>query len=325
MFTVGFTGRTAISCELCDSAPIRSSRPALLTTMSSPASTSEWNWIDEIRRRAGASPNVPIGIGDDAALLRTNGEVLVATDMLMDGVDFIVGQTPPDLIGRKCLAVNLSDLAAMAGRPTGAVVSLALPKSAGRQLADKLYDGLLELAAEFDCPVVGGDTNSWDGPVTRGGAEAGDWLFVTGSLGGSLPSLRHCTFRPRLVEAQTLHQIATLHAMLDLSDGLASDLYHIAEASGVGIELDADQIPIHRDVDDKLPSDVRLQHALNDGEDFELAFSVSEADGRTLQASPPPGVTLFHIGRCVARTGVWLNRGGVSQPLPRGGWAHQFD
>ncbi len=124
---------------------------------------SEWDWILAVRQRAGESPRVPIGIGDDAAELLSAGRVLVTTDMLMDGVDFIVGETPLPLIGRKCLAVNLSDIAAMAGRPTGAVVSLALPRAAGRQLADGLYDGLLELAGEFTCPIIGGDTNSWDG------------------------------------------------------------------------------------------------------------------------------------------------------------------
>src|SRR5688572_23043231 len=246
---------------------------------------SEWTWINDIRRQAGLDLRVPIGIGDDTALLKTSGNVLVTTDMLMDGVDFIVGQTPPELIGRKCLAVNLSDIAAMAGRPAGAVVSLALPKKGGRQLAEQMYAGLLPLAKEFSCPVIGGDTNSWDGPlvvsitvlgeptsrgpVTRTGAKPGDWLFVTGQLGGSLASQRHCTFTPRIAEAQRLHSLVDLHAMLDLSDGLASDLFHIAEASNVGIELNSAAIPIHPDVEPALSPAERLQHALSDGEDFE--------------------------------------------------------
>jgi thiamine-monophosphate kinase len=300
----------------------------------------EWTWIDDIRRRAGVDPRVVIGIGDDTALVRSSGSVLVTTDMLMDGVDFIVGQTPAELIGRKCLAVNLSDIAAMAGRPTGAVVSLALPKDGGRQLAEHLYEGMLKLAKEFDCPIVGGDTNSWDGPlvvnvtvlgeltgrgaVTRSGAKPGDCVFVTGFLGGSLPSLRHCTFTPRLAEARLLHELVELHAMLDLSDGLASDLFHIAEASGIGIELDATSIPIHSDVDPHFPAAERLQHALSDGEDFELLFCVSDADGRRLLAHPPEGIELTHIGRCIETQGVWLIENGSKRPLPRGGWEHQF-
>jgi thiamine-monophosphate kinase len=301
---------------------------------------SEWTWIDAIRRKAGLDPRVPIGIGDDTAQLKSSGSVLVTTDMLMDGVDFIVGQTPADLIGRKSLAVNLSDIAAMAGRPTGAVISLALPKTGGRELAEQMYVGLLQLAKEFDCPIVGGDTNSWNGPlvvsvtvlgeptgrgpVTRSGAKPDDWLFVTGPLGGSLPSQRHCTFTPRIAEAQKLHSLVELHAMLDLSDGLASDLFHIAEASNIGIELDAQRIPIHRDVDPTLSQADRLHHALSDGEDFELLFSVNQSDAQKLLAQPPHGIALIHIGRCTTEPGVWLLDGSAKQPLPRGGWEHQF-
>jgi thiamine-monophosphate kinase len=149
-------------------------------------------------------------------------------------------------------------------------------------------------------------------------------VFVTGSLGGSLPSLRHCTFRPRIAEAQKLHDSVTLNAMLDISDGLASDLFHIVEASNVGIEVDAGAVPIHADVAASLPPADRLQHALSDGEDFELAFSVSEADARRLLAAPPPGVTLIHIGRCVEQPGVWLRERDSRRPLTRGGWEHHF-
>jgi len=303
-------------------------------------SHAEWNWIADVRRRAGSHPHVRVGIGDDAALLKTSGNVLVTTDMLMDGVDFIVGQTPPELIGRKCLAVNLSDIAAMAGRPTGAVVSLALPKSHGRELAEGLYRGLFKLAEEFDCPIIGGDTNSWDGPlvvnvtvlgeptgagpVTRSGARPGDRILVTGPLGGSLPSLRHCTFTPRVPEARRLHQAVSLHTMLDISDGLASDLFHIAESSGVGLEIDARTIPIHSDVDPSLPFEPRLKHALNDGEDFELLFCVDGADAERLLAKPPDGVTLFAIGRCVQQPGVRIRVRDEMKPLIRAGWEHQF-
>lgn len=303
-------------------------------------SHSEWSWINEVRRKAGLDPRVPIGIGDDTALLKSSGSVLVTTDMLMDGVDFIVGQTPPQLIGRKCLAVNLSDIAAMAGRPTGAVISLALPRTGGQQLAEKMYAGLLQLAKEFNCPIIGGDTNSWDGPlvvsvtvlgeptgrgpVTRAAAKPGDDLFVTGPLGGSLASQRHCTFTPRIAEAQQLHSLVDLHAMLDLSDGLASDLFHIAEASNIGIELNSTAIPIHPDVAPSLPAQQRLHHALSDGEDFELLFSVSQSDAQKLLAHPPQGINLTHIGRCTTDPGIWLLDGPSRQPLPRTGWEHQF-
>ncbi len=303
-------------------------------------SHSEWNWIADVGRRVPHHVRVKLGIGDDAAVLRSGGDSVVTTDMLMDRVDFIVGETPPELIGRKCLAVNLSDIAAMAARPTAAVVSLALPAAHGRELAERLYGGLLPLADEFDCPLAGGDTNAWNGPlvvsvtvlgepthrgpVTRSGARPGDWVFVTGPLGGSLPSLRHCTFQPRVAEALSLHQLVELTAMLDISDGLASDLFHIAEASGVGIELRAGSIPVHSDVDASLAFERRLQHALCDGEDFELLFCVSERDGQRLLANPPPGVQLFHIGRCTAETGIWLCESDSRTPISRSGWEHRF-
>jgi thiamine-monophosphate kinase len=302
---------------------------------------SERDWIAEIRKRCGSNPRVPIGIGDDAALIRSDGGVLVTTDMLMDGVDFLVGQTPTELIGRKCLAVNLSDIAAMAGQPTIAVVSLALPEHGGRALAEGLYDGLLKLAEEFGVSIAGGDTNSWDGPlvvsvtlmgeptsrgpVTRSGAKPGDWVFVTGPLGGSLPSLRHCTFTPRVREALALHEAASLHAMIDLSDGLATDLSHVAAESGVAIIINGDSVPVHDDVVPDRPAAQRLHHALTDGEDFELAFCVSPEDGRRLTNSPPSGVRLHRIGECASGSGLLLRHDDHTKPLTARGWEHKFD
>jgi thiamine-monophosphate kinase len=306
----------------------------------SPISGSEWSLIAEVHRQCGLDASVPIGIGDDAALVRhPSGNVLATTDMLMDRVDFIVGETPLNLIGRKCLAVNLSDIAAMAGRPTATFISLALPKTDGREIAKGLYEGILSLAREFNVAIAGGDTNSWDGPlvvsvtvlgeptgrgpVQRNGALPDDWIFVTGPLGGSLPSLRHCTFVPRLREAEALHNAVDLHAMIDLSDGLASDLRHIAEASQVGMIINADCVPIHDDVRSTEIS--RLDHALSDGEDFELAFCVSPDEGRQLLTQPPAGVRLFHIGYCDNQPGVRLLENQQLRPLPPTGWQHDFN
>jgi thiamine-monophosphate kinase len=302
---------------------------------------SEWELIDDLRRRCGTDPRVPIGIGDDAALVCAGPSgVIVTTDMLMDGVDFIVGTTPVELIGRKCLAVNLSDMAAMAGIPTAAFVSIALPREGGRALADGLYAGLLPLAEEFGVAIAGGDTNAWEGrlvvsvtlmgePTSRGavrrsGARPGDRVFVTGPLGGSLASLRHCRFGPRVREAVALHAAADLHAMIDLSDGLATDIGHIARESGVGVVLDAASIPIHADVDPAADGKSRLRHALTDGEDFELAFCVSEEDAARLAQHPPAGVTLYGIGSCTERPGVRLQSEGREQPLDVEGWEHRF-
>src|SRR5205807_6083779 len=172
---------------------------------------SEFAYIDWLRRRTPPSPRVLLGPGDDAAVLAFTQETrcLVTTDMLLDGSCFRLAEAGPRLVGRKAMAVNLSDIAAMAGRPVAAVVSVGLPRQGGRAIAEELYLGLREAADAFDTAVVGGDTNSWDGPlvisvtlvgeatargpVRRSGARAGDWLFVTGPLGGSILG-RHLTF-----------------------------------------------------------------------------------------------------------------------------------
>ncbi len=128
---------------------------------------SEFAFIDWIRARTAPHPAVALGIGDDAALIRFDppGESLVTVDMLMDGVDFRLSDTDPRAVGRKALAVNLSDMAAMAGRPLAAVVSVALPKQHGRELAEGVYAGIESLAAQYNVALAGGDTNSWDGPL----------------------------------------------------------------------------------------------------------------------------------------------------------------
>src|SRR5947208_13899447 len=196
----------------------------------------EFAFIDWLRQRTPADARVLIGPGDDTAAVRlTPGRpCLVTTDMLLEGSHFLLAEVTPRLVGRKAMAVNLSDIAAMAGRPVAAVVSVGLPRQGGRALAEELYRGLREVADAFDTAVVGGDTNSWDGPlvisvtvlgeptgrgpVTRSGARPGDWLLVTGPLGGSILG-KHLDFTPRVREAQRLHAQADLHPLLDLTDG----------------------------------------------------------------------------------------------------------
>src|SRR6266581_4525107 len=224
----------------------------------------EFAYIDWLRRRTPADPRVLIGPGDDAAALRLTPGVpcLVTTDMLLDGSCFRLAEAGPRRVGRKAMAVNLSDIAAMAGKPVAAVVSVGLPRQGGRALAEELYLGLREVADAFDTAVVGGDTNSWDGPlvinvtllgeatprgaVRRSGARVGDWLMVTGPLGGSILG-KHLDFTPRVWEAAKLHLAAPLHAMIDISDGLAADLHHLCTESGCGAVLRAEAIPIAED------------------------------------------------------------------------------
>ena len=300
-------------------------------------------WLRQQARRepARVDPRVLVGIGDDTAVLHPPAHpLLVTTDMLLEGSHFVLSEAGPRRVGRKALAVNLSDIAAMAGKPLAAVVSVGLPRGAGESLATELYQGLREMADAFDTALVGGDTNSWDGPlvisvtvfgeatgrgpVTRGGARPGDWLLVTGSLGGSILA-KHLDFTPRVREALVLHQQATLHAMIDISDGLAADLKHICDESGCGAVLRAEAIPISSAARQTKDDRSALEHALGDGEDFELLFAVSPEDGRQLvQAQPVPGIMLTHAGECIAESGLFLEEGGKRSALKPMGYIHSF-
>ena len=302
----------------------------------------EFEFIEWVRSQAKAHPRVPLGIGDDAAVLRfpLAADCLVAVDTLMEGVHFNYPETSAGHIGRKSLAVNLSDIAAMAGKPLAAVVGMVFNRKHGAQFARELQSGMLRLAEEFDVALIGGDTNTWDGPsvasvtvlgettgrgaVRRDGAKVGDWIFVTGSLGGSLAE-KHFAFTPRVHEALKLHQAVELHSMIDVSDGLAADLYHILDESHLGAVLRADQIPISEAAQSLNDNRTPLEHALGDGEDFELLFTVTPADGKRLLEHPPISIPLTKIGeiveagRCelIAETGEIL-------PLERTGWVHGF-
>lgn len=309
----------------------------------------EFAFLDWLRQRTPAPPRVLLGPGDDTAVLRwPNGaDCLVTTDMLLEGSCFRLAETHPGApgagtarqIGRKAMAVNLSDIAAMAGVPVAAVVSVGLPRRGGRALAEELYLGLREMADAFGTAIVGGDTNSWNGPlvinvtllgeatprgvVRRKGAQPGDRLFVTGPLGGSLLG-KHLDFTPRIREALALHEAVALHAMIDISDGLAADISHLCTESACGAVLRADAIPVsdaaHKMGDDRSP----LEHALADGEDFELVFAVAPADAENLRRSPPIG-GLHEIGECIAEPGLWLEENGQRRPLPPLGYVHELE
>ena len=241
--------------------------------MGEPGATGEFALIDWIRRQEPERPVdswTRLGIGDDCAILGVGEgtgagcDLLITTDMLMDGRHFHLEQDGPEAVGYKAMGVNLSDIAAMAGIPRAAVVAVALPRDSAVEVAHGLHAGMRTLADRFGVDLVGGDTNAWDGPlvitvtvlgqatvrgaVRRSGARPGDVILVTGPLGGSLGSGRHLRPEPRIAEALAIHRAATIHAMIDLSDGLSSDLGHIlAESGGLGAVLDAAAIPIHAD------------------------------------------------------------------------------
>jgi thiamine-monophosphate kinase len=298
----------------------------------------ELEFVEWLRRRstlADLHPSVTLGVGDDMAILNLpSGEVLTSCDMLLDGVHFDTKRHDLALIGRKAIACSLSDCAAMAVCPAAVTVSVALPIECPAADAHRLYEGMLAIAAEFEVPIVGGDTTSWDrplaidvaitarpyegiGPVRRSGAKPGDRLYVTGPLGGSLLG-RHLTFTPRIQEARTLAQALgdRLHAMIDVSDGLSLDLWRVCEASAVGAVLDERelQMVVSEDAKQAAAADGRapLDHALSDGEDFELLVVAS---GEIAD----PKVPLHPVGDVVEQ-GMALRRldGRIERLEPKG-------
>jgi thiamine-monophosphate kinase len=287
----------------------------------------EFDFIDWLRSQQRASALVPVPAGDDLAVLKWPGEelLLVGVDQVLDGVHFDSAVHTPRQIGAKVMNRNLSDCAAMACLPAAAVVSAGLPRGAGLAYAKELYLGMKEAGAVFDCMIVGGDTGTWDGklalsvtilgrsagvkPVTRGGAKAGDGIYVTGRLGGSIYG-RHMTFTPRVREARDLATRYRITAMIDLSDGLSRDLLHICRESGAGAVVSAGAIPVHEDVKVK---DYGIEYALSDGEDYELLFTSPDR----VEA---PLVT--HIGMITAEQDVWLQQADGRRRLEARGWEH---
>lgn len=279
------------------------------------------------------------GLRDDAAVLDTPARV-VTTDLLLDGVHFRLEQCGPQRAGRKSLAASLSDLAAMGAAPRAAVVSLALPRHRAGAAAREILGGMLPLAQRQQLEIVGGDTNTWDGPLainvaawgdpvgeplSRSGGQVGDRLLVTGRLGGSLLG-RHLNFPPRVAEALWLMEHATPHAAMDLSDGLSADLPRLTEASGCGAVVRAELVPVSDDAVRIARRSGRppLQHALHDGEDFELLLSMSPAAAERAVAEMPValGTSVTVIGELV-QSGVWLEQDGRRQPLISEGFIHR--
>ena len=297
----------------------------------------ESEFIDWIYRQKSFSPHdsssvVQVGPGDDCAVVAFgNEQLLVTVDQVLDGVHFILSEHGPELAGRKALARNLSDIAAMAGVVIGAVASVSLPKDFPLADAQQIYAGLRRVGDEFNCPVIGGDVAAWEGklgisvtvlgrapacgPILRSGAQAFDAICVTGNLGGAWKSDKHMTFTPRIKEATALAEKFDLHAMIDISDGLAADLHHICFASGTGAEIKADELPIH--------PEVALAAALGDGEDYELLFTLPAQQAQEMIDDPPTDVKITRIGMITVANDVTIIVDGKRQKLEPSGWQHK--
>jgi thiamine-monophosphate kinase len=301
--------------------------------------------VEYIRQLAAGErpPWLDVGIGDDAAVLRApdDGRVVVTTDSVIEGVHFKAG-TEPELVGRKAVARCLSDIAAMAARPLCTVAAVGFGRSYDDDACRRLCKALFEAARELSAPLVGGDVASGPGPttvtvtalgtagpagvVTRSGARPGDAICVTGRLGGSIRG-RHLTFRPRIPEALALAGRCRLHAMIDISDGLSTDALHIAQASGRGITLKAEAIPVSEDAlalsREGEGHEDPLRHALNDGEDYELVFCLPQRDAKAAAASGVLGTLVSIIGAVTSEKDSFIVRpGGAREPLRGGGWEH---
>ena len=306
----------------------------------------EFELISRLRSGLPRNSSVITGAGDDCAVLDLGIPerwVLFKTDAVVEGVHF-TRDTPPGKIGRKALGRCLSDIAANAGIPSAALVTLGLPADYDPEFIVRVYEGLNELARSFDVAVVGGETTRNQGGLfisvsvvgtveksrcpLRSAAKAGDALFVTGELGGSLEG-RHFDFVPRIEEGRWLAARFPLHAMIDLSDGLAGDLRHILEESRVGAELLSSAIPVSRAAKRRAraegSSKTPLLAALTDGEDFELLFTLPSGSAVALLdawKTAFPRLRLSCIGKITAEPGLRIRSEQGVLPLTSHGYVH---
>lgn len=304
----------------------------------------ETEFLSWLRGRLPPHPNLRLGVGDDAAVLDlgTRSQCVVTVDLITEGVDFRLPETSLQKVGHKALAVNLSDLAAMAARPLAAVIALALPRTEALDTAVGIYRGLLPLAERYKVAIAGGDTNTWDGPLAisvtvigqitergvlrRDGARPGDAIVVTGEFGGSILG-KHLDFEPRVNEVLLLNEQYELHAGMDVSDGLSLDLARLADASGCGAVLDPHAVPVAKAAFElaQLHADgvTSLDHALSDGEDFELLLATSSEEARRMVTEKPIELPLSIIGYFVREPGLWqITASGERAPLGPRGYLH---
>ncbi len=317
----------------------------------------EFELIARVTAALPTNQSVVAGAGHDCAVVDiglTDRFLLLKTDAVVEGVHF-TSEIDPARVGHKALARCLSDIAAMAGTPSSGLITLGLPADFKVSYVEGIYHGLGELATRHDVAIVGGETTknperifisvavtgtvAKDRLILRSGAKPGDAIFVTGHLGGSLLG-KHLDFEPRLAEARWLAEHFAIHAMMDLSDGLAGDLRHLLKASEVGAELLATAIPVSRAAQQRIRtalggtaeidaapdfSKPALLAALTDGEDFELLFTLASRDAVPLLDAWKrqfPGLELSCIGKIVAGRALTIRDPQGVRPLMAHGYTH---
>ena len=273
------------------------------------SSRGEFGFIDYINA-VFPVPEGTVGIGDDCAVLPAGeGELLISTDLLMEGVHFLRSESSPEDVGWKAAAVNLSDIAAMGGKPVATFLSIALPKDAQGEWAERFIEGYRQISSQYDVPLLGGDTTSSLRDIAvnvgilgrcqsgkrlmRSGAKVGETIYVTGPLGDSAAGLqailkgirrseevktlieRHKRPLPRVDAGVILIQSGKVGAMMDISDGIASDMRHIMKASKVGAVIALDRLPLSSELISVCAEQGWDRYALSTsgGEDFELLFT----------------------------------------------------
>ena len=283
----------------------------------------EFSFIKWIRGNQKKDKDVVIGIGDDCASIRINGDnvFLVTTDMLVEGTHFDLKKSTLEEVGSKSIACSISDIAAMGCSAEYAVISICFPHETKTKFARELYRGIKKMADAFNIKIIGGDIvsskktvvinvtmygrNEGLKTISRSGAKMDDAIMVTGALGGSILG-KHITFKPRMKEGLLLNKKFNINSMIDISDGLASDLGHILEESGVGAVLYENEVPISADAV-KLARKTglsALHHALHDGEDYELLFTLSDKESEKLLASRSFPAQLSKIGHINKSKGI---------------------
>jgi thiamine-monophosphate kinase len=324
--------------------------------------------ISRLKKLLPVSEDVLLGVGDDAAVVKTTSgrDLIVCCDLLVEGVHFRTDWTPARLLGWKALAVTLSDVAAMGGVPKFAMVSIALPHWCSTDFIDELFEGMSELAESCGVAIIGGDTSSSRDSlfidvsvigdcqsgkaITRRGANIGDRIYVSGSLGasafglslleegfrldgsqgvGDLRSqavLKHLSPGPQLKLGRALGETGLATAMIDISDGLSTDLHHILDESRVGAVIRAGAIPIAESVRSTAPGTPetdRLSLAIHSGEEYELLFTARpENHQRLISLAEGNNVNVTAIGDIIAGTELHLERNGANELVQPLGYQH---